>query len=263
MNKAIAATFIPALFVLAVGVAHAQTAADAATSASSDCVPSQTDLARIQTVENDPTLTVAQELNQELALRRQLLDQVLSCAVNDAQALQTDLSGIATPDGGSTIQNLLNGKITDALNFYNLEASQVANAGIRGTESIAKDTLSWRTSNYIPIKEDVDDFALWSANQELFSTAENRLTQTQRVVAFIESAAPNSGLQSSLDAARSSLADAESQDTAAENSLSELQPPDNSLALIQRSLQSLADTYQKFTDLNTLIQTLLPTTTNQ
>lgn len=216
------------------------------------------DIVMLQAIQNDPTLTSAEELTQELALRKQLLSATITCATQDANALKTTLG-----EGNTSVQSQLVGKINDTIHFYDLEAAKVGSAGISGTEAIAKEMTAWRTANYVSLEGDVDNFMLWEKNQTLFETATNRMSQTASVVSFIQSvASANSGLQAALEAAQSSLAAATDENNAAGVAIAQVQSPDQTLALIQQSLQSLADTYQKFSDLNGLIQQLLPTSAN-
>lgn len=224
------------------------------------CGVATADFKALVAIQNNPNLSVADELNQELALRKQILTKILTCAGKEATSLQAGLDAITVTGDAASTQAAFDGKIKDALNFYSNESTKLANAGIRTTETIAQETLAWRAANFTPLQDQIRNFILWVNNQSLFQTADDRLAKTQRVVDLIESAAPNGELQASLADARASLADAEDQNTAALNSLNQFQPADQSFALIAESLQSLADTYQKFTNLNALIQKVLPTT---
>jgi hypothetical protein len=263
MKKKISTVFILIAAVGGLGFvgigehAHAQVVAQAA------AMTMPTDTCATITAADLVSLQAAQgDVNQELALRKKLLGQTIDCATQDAQSLQVSLSAVSLVSGsnGDSIKSQLSGKLTDAINFYGIESAKLDGAGVRATEAIAQEMLAWRTANYIPLAGDVNDFVLWSENQSLFQTAQNRLTQTTRVVAFIESAATTNGkLDAALQAAQSAFADAQSQNNAAGLALSQVQPPDQALGLIQQSLQSLATAYQKFSDLNGIIQTLLPT----
>ena len=249
------AFMLAAAIALKAGVVKAADATDA-------CTLTPADFAALQAIQNNPTLTPAEELSQELALRKQLLAQTIACAVQNTQTLKTTLDATAptTADNGTAIQSQLSGKIDDAVNFYNIESAKLNDAGISASQAIAKEMIAWRAANYVPLEGDVNNFALWSANQALFQTAQTRLTQTEHIVAFIENAAAGNGnLSTGLQAIESSFSNARNDNVAAATSLMQLQSPDQSLADIQQSLQSLADTYQKFSDLNKFIQTLLPT----
>ena len=225
-----------------------------------DCSLTTADIEALQAIQNDPTLTPSEELNEELALRKTLLATTISCAVKDTNVLEQTLNA-ATPanQAGAAIQSTLSGKLNDAINFYDLESSKLATVGISGTKAVAQELLSWREANELPLEGQVNNFILWNENQALFQTAQSRLAQTQYVVSFIESAAPSGDLQNALSAVIQPLQNAEDDNTQAGTALAQFLPADQSLALIQESLQSLATAYQKFSDLNTLIQQLLPT----
>lgn len=225
-----------------------------------DCMLSAADFASLQAIQTNPALSPSQELSQELALRKQLLGQTLTCATNNANSLQKTLNAFSPTDAASAnIQSTLVGKINDTLGFYGIEAAKLNGAGISGTEAIAREIIAWRSANYDPLAGQVNNFILWSQNQNLFQTAKNRVNQTRQIVNFIGTVSGNNNLQANFNAAQAAFNDAASQNQAAEYALAQLQPSDQSLALIQQSLQSLANAYQKFSDLNTLLQTLLPT----
>ena len=228
--------------------------------ATESCTPSSDDFAAIQAVQDDTTLAPSEALAKELGLRKQLLSKTIACAKRDATDLQAVLEKTSIDEGGE-IQAKLSDKLEDAINFYDIQSAKLDTAGIRGTQSIAKEMQAWRTANYLPLEEQIGNFLLWTNNQSLFQTAQNRLTQTSRIVSFIENAAPGTGAQASLTTARNALADAQEKNLAAKNALTQLQSPDQSFSLIQQSLQSLADAYKIFSDLNQLIQKLLPTGT--
>ncbi len=209
---------------------------------------------------NFTQLQAAQSLGDELAIRKQLLGETIACAVSDANSLQKTLNAVSMPDNQSiSVQNQLSGKLDDAINFYDLESTKLSGAGISATQSIAKEIIAWRTANYSSLTGQINNLILWSQNQNLFQTAQARLAQTTQIVNFIEAAAANNDLQAGLNATRSSLENAEGENTAAEAALAQSQSPNQSLVLIQQSLQSLADTYQKFSDINILLRTVLPT----
>ena len=255
--SAVAAASLLFGLLLGVGgmVAHAQI-----TPAQTNCSLSAADFAALSAVLNNPDLTPEQEFQQELALRRSLLAKTIACAVLDAHTLQVSLSALQAPDSTSaSVGTQLSNKIDDTINFYNLEAAKAATAGISGTKAIAREIQAWRTANYLPLVGQTNNLLLWSENQGLFKTAQNRLNQTGQVVNFIESAAANNDLLAAYNAAQTAFGQAIADNDAAEASLAGLQSPDQSLTRIQQSLQSLANTYQRFGALNKLIQQLLPT----
>jgi len=256
-----------ALFAAAIGaqVVRAATGASASgrgtgvsTASANNCTPSPADLKKISAIENDPTLSYSDEIRAELTVRKQLLGATLTCAQNEANALQASLNAITPAGGTANLRSQLSSKLDDAANFYNIELTKLDSVGIAGSEAIAREALAYRTGSYEPLAGEVNNFILWSANQGLFVTAQARMDATSRAVSFLLNATPNSGLQNAFAAAQTSFNNATSQNQAAENALTQSLPPGQSLLLIQQSLASLADTYQQFSNVSSIIKTLLP-----
>ncbi len=259
-----------ALFVSGIPAVHADTAgavptanADTVSTTTPAVVPgcgiSKDDIAKIAAVQNDPTLTPSEEVVAELALRKQLIGQVVACAQNEIASLRTFLGSAATSTSAETqIERQLQGRLDDASNFYTIELGKLGTAGIAGTKAVASDVLAWREGTYAPLAAQVNDFVLWSGNQELFATAESRMTQTQQAVSFLESASSNADLQNAFNAAYASFESAKNANAAAQNALQQSLPPDQTLVLIKQSLDSLQSTYQQFFSVSGIIQKLLP-----
>ncbi|HVN26380.1 MAG TPA: hypothetical protein VMT99_01875 [Candidatus Paceibacterota bacterium] len=222
------------------------------------CAPSAADLKKLAAIQNDPTLSYADELRQELALRKQLLGQTIECASAEAQALQQSLKNVTSTGDVAAVQSELSGRLDDALNFYAIELDKLNDVGISGSQAVAKEVLAWRTGSYEPLVGAVNNFILWSKSQDLFAMAQVRMDQTSRAVSFLESAAPNADLENAFVAARASLADAMSENQSARQALVQSLPPDETLPLIQQSLSSLSDTYQQFLAVSNAIKALLP-----
>lgn len=233
--------------------------APAAHAQEDDCGITAGDIAEITAIENDPTLTSSQELTQELALRKQLVGETLTCAEQEAQTFTTSLQNASSvPAGAQSLQSQLLGDLQSASNFYELEQAKLNDAGIAGTKEIAQEVLAWRESTFLPLSENVNNFILWAQNQNLFDTAQTRMTATQRAVSFLESASPDPALQTAFDSAQSSFNDAESENAQAQAALAQGVSPDQSLALIKQSLDSLSTAYQGFFTISGLINGILP-----
>src|SRR5271154_6364152 len=96
-----------------------------ATAHADDCTLNQADFAKIVAIQNDPTLGYLDEVKQELAVRKELVSETITCAQGDVTALQTSLNAATTTDSASAnLQSQLSGKLDDATNFYNLELSK-------------------------------------------------------------------------------------------------------------------------------------------
>lgn len=226
---------------------------------SDNCGLTVADVAKITAVQNDPTLNSSQEVVQELAVRKQLIKRIVLCAQSDLQSLQSALAAApAANDAAKSIQVQLAGRLNDVANFYSFELGKLDGAGIAGTKAIAGDVFAWRAGTYAPLVGQVNNFMLWSKNQNLFSTAQGRMDQTQRAVSFLENASADGDLQNAFNAARASFESAKNDNAAAQIALSQGLPPAQSLALIKQSLGELSDTYQRFFDVSDLIKKALP-----
>ena len=263
ITAAVAGIACAAFFVSGARAAHAQAVGTAnaqiSDASSTDCGVTPADIAEITAIENDPTLTPSQEVVQELAVRKQLIIQVITCAQGEVRSLQSSLSAVPTStDAERNIQSQLKGRLNDASNFYMLELGKLGGAGIAGTKTIAADVLAWREGTYMPLAGQVGDFVLWAGNQQLFDTAQTRMTETQQAVSFLESASNNADLQSAFNTAYASFETAKSGNSAAEAALQQSLPPDQTLVLIKQSLDALQATYQQFFKVSGIIQSLLP-----
>lgn len=222
------------------------------------CTITATDIGRISAIQNDPTLSSIEEVKEELAVRKQLIARIIDCGKNDAQILQSTLQNTTMDAGSKNLQAALVSKFDDVINFYNIEHAKLDGAGIASSQSIAKELFTWRTDIYNPLAAEVNNFILWSQNQNLFNTAQTRMAQTQHAVDFLEGISANAELESAMSAAQASFSVAESANMDAKNSLAESLPADQSLGFIKQSLDALSDTYQKFSAVSALIKTLLP-----
>jgi hypothetical protein len=225
--------------------------------AQDDCAISASDVAAIAAIQANPNLDYTDEVTQELAARKQLLSKTITCAKNEAIALQAEVNTVSVAPADQNLQTQLLGQINDAANYYDIELQKLNGSGIRGSELVAQEILTWRASTYTELSSNVDNFVLWSQNQSLFQTASSRMAQITPMVSFLAQA-NNNDLAAAFSAAQKSFNDAQSENTAARTALFQSLAPDQTLALIKQSLQSLSDTYQKFFDVSTIIQTLLP-----
>ena len=136
--------------------------------------------------------------------------------------MQTSLASTSAPGSAQQLQSQLAGDLNEATGFYNNELAQLDVVGIAGTKEIAREVLMWRAGTFLPLSENVNNFILWAQNRTLFSTAQTRMTQTQRAVSFIEGATPNPALQSALASAQSSFNDAQTENAAVERRLRQI-----------------------------------------
>jgi len=262
MKKMFFAIFAAGLAVFTLGPGDAR--ADATTTlitqpgaSSSTCSITAGDLAVIKTIQENTSLSYLDELQQELTARKNLLSKTIQCAETDAEQAKENLDNVTVDPGFDNLKNQLSDRLSSAISYYDLQLQKVGVAGISGTESIAKETLSWRQDNYAPLSENVLNFVTWSTNQTLFTTAQSRLAQIDNLAAsplFSES----TDVQNDYEEAATSLKTAEDENAAAKTAFAQSLSPDQSLLFIKQSLDSLSSTYQHFFDISNLIQSLLP-----
>jgi len=246
-------------FLALCGTALLRTAPVAHADTTNNCDLTPSDFAQITAIQNDPTLSALDEVRQEIAIRKSLVGQTIACAQADVQSLQASLNSATTTDSASAnLKAQLSSRLDDAANFYTIELTQLNGAGIAGSEAIAQEILAWRAGSYEPLHGEVSNFILWSENQGLFATAENRMQQTSQAVSFLEGASGNTALAAAFAASQNSFNAASQENNAAENALTQYLPPGQSLALIKQSLDSLSLTYQNFFAVTGVINTLLP-----
>lgn len=224
--------------------------------AAGDCVVSAKDLSVIQAIQSNPNLGYLEEINQELAARKQLLSKIITCAQNEAQSLKSAVNKMTVAAADKNLQSQLSGKIDDAINYYNIELGKLNGSGIKGSKQIADEVLSWRASTYAGLVSNVDNFVLWLQNQNLFKTALTRMAQITPMVSFL-SQASNYDLANAFAAAQASFNTAGDENALARNALAESLSPGETLSIIKQSLQSLADTYKNFFNVSDVIQKLL------
>jgi predicted permease len=246
---------IAAMFGLLTGVVFSLSAK---TAHADDCSLTTNDFAQLTAVQNNTSLSYSDELQQELAIRKQLVGKTITCTEAEVAVLKATVASTTVDSDSATLQSQLFDKLNDASNFFTIQSTKLNTAGIAGTEAIARDTLAYRTGSYTTLVSQINNFILWSQNQNLFATAQARMDQTQRAVSFLESASSNSDLQTAFDQAYSSFQTAQTQNVAAKTALMQSLPPDQSLALIKQSLDSLSATYQDFFTVSADIKQLLP-----
>ncbi len=221
------------------------------------CGITQDDLAAIKAIQNNISLSYGDELQQELAARKNLLSKTISCAEVDAKGMKADLDNETVDPNLESLKNQWSDRLSSAISYYDLQLQRVNEAGISGTESIAKETLAWRANNYAPLAENVLNFIMWSENQTLFATAKNRLVQVNNlIISPLFSETPD--VQNDYEEAAVSLKAAEDQNVSAKNAFAQSLSPNETLLFIKQSLDSLSSTYQHFFDISNLIQSLLP-----
>jgi hypothetical protein len=253
-HKKIAAVAVFAALVTDVLVWHGANAATVSENQAVGCSITQDDLAGIRAIQTDPALDYQNEVIQELAARKALLTKTIACATVEVGTLRDTLDSVSSTDPGVTsIRNQLMSKLDDVSNYYDLENGKLAEAGVTGTEQVAKEILAWRGNILAPLGNQIDGFAVWSENQLLFVAATARMAQISRVVSFL-AATNNHDLAGAFAKAQASFHAAQDENSATERALTQSVAADQVSALMQHSLNTLSETYQNFFSISTIIQ---------
>ncbi len=252
MKKQAIAIGLFAALLPGTGLFHAAAAKVQIQTGGSDCAILPSDLDALTAAE-------AQGFAAELAARRTLLAKTIQCAQANGEALINELDALPVDAGAAPIRDEFVGKLNDAETYYGLELGKVKDAGIAGTQAIARETLDWRAANFAPLTDQISNFILWKSNQALMKTANDRLNQMKNIVAFLQQAGEQADLENLLGSASGLVQSANDENEAARKALAQLLPAGQSLDLIKQSLSSLADAYGKFTAMSAIIQKLLPT----
>ena len=215
---------------------------------------------KLKTIANDPALDSGTKIREALALRKELLTQTLDCAISDAQALQTNLSGVSIPDPDiARIQTRILGRISEAISYYQTQEASVNDLGLQGSHDFAANLKTWRAGNYTPLIEAAQNLILWSHNQDLIQTAQNRMNQISHTMVLL-SIVNDKDVQTPWQNAEANFNDAQNFNQQATDSLKAIDDPDTSLDLIKSSLGALSKVYQNFLDLSDALSNVLPTT---
>ncbi len=246
------ATFFPISLGLVVSVAWAapEKKADRA------CVFSG-NLEALKTLREGGDGTIS-NVRDEVALRRTILAQLISCARAEASALLARIS--APSDADSQIKDLKTqfiNQVTQGISYYDVQSARVPELGLRGSQDLAHEIRDWRTNNYSPLSEAATNLFMWVANQELFHKAENRFSQVRQTV-YSYKVIDNEDVVRMFGDAEVAFHDAKEANQGARDALKKFPLVNDRLSPIKSSLEALAHLYQYFFGLSEIVQKLLP-----
>jgi hypothetical protein len=215
-------------------------------------------IGKVTALEQDTEHDYLDTLRAELTVRRSLLAGILQCAAQNTAQLAAGLQALppSSPDIETLRQQYL-GKLADIARYYAFQETRISDLGLQGSRNFAYDLREWRRSNDAPVSAATIDLILWLKNQPLFKTAQDRIDQIGRTVSAFK-LADNNNLEDSFTAAQQSFQDAKQLNDAAHQALAHFSTTDDPLPLIKQSLETLSDTYQRFSDMGDLVKTILP-----
>lgn len=216
----------------------------------STCSLNQDKFDELKSIQNNPLSDYLEELN----VRKALLLNTVNCAIEEAANLQMNLNSTATNDADvKKLASQLAGRLRDAIEYFEIQKSKVADLGLQGSRDFARNLKDWRDGNYKPAAKLSSNLIIWNRNQVILETAQNRITQVARTMNLLK-LIDNEKIQGLFNDAQTNFKEALDYNQKAKDSLLRgFEAPDESLDAIKLTLESLAKTYQKFFDLNSLV----------
>jgi hypothetical protein len=190
------------------------------------------------------------QIGEELAVRKELLSEVVDCSIAEASDLQSRVGKLAISDGDAEakkIQAQLSGQLGSAINYYEVQKSKIGDLGLQGSKDFAADLKTWRAGNYEPNAKSASNFIIWVGDQDIIGIAQERFDEIGQSVSLLK-IVDGQEIQSDWGDAVSNFNNALQENESAEQILLSFGPPEDSLNAIKSSLESLSVTYQKFFD---------------
>ena len=137
-------------------------------------------------LKNHPSTDEFEAIQAELAVRRNMLRVVVRCAKRDIEASEKAVRALSVKsENDRQIQNEISDRIHDVLRDKNLDEGRINDLGLRATKDAAKEIKDLRIRIFLPLKERAENFALWMKSALLIGTAENRLRDISKALAFL------------------------------------------------------------------------------
>ena len=204
-----------------------------------------------------------EKIKDELFVRKKLIRQTIDCAVNEALSFQSELKIInANYPGLDDIKNRFVSKFDEIIGYYQARKDGVNDLGIEGSKIFSANLKSWRVSNFVPMAELGESFIIFSKNQDILQTTQNRLNQISLTLKAL-GLADNQKISDILNDARKNIRFANDYNSQAQDILKRMSWPNNVSDLTISSLRHLKDAYQNFFDIGRETENMLKPTANQ
>lgn len=210
-------------------------------------------------VKNNAKLDDLQRIRVELKIRKDILNNILACAIQDVLSTKAKLVEIRPSDEeNKIIQNQFLNQLNVIVNYYQNQKFKIEDLGIQGSEDLARDIKEWRANTYLPLANEATNFLIWIKNRDLIKTTEQRLGQVNQTIKNLK-VSGNENIQSLLEKSRLNIETAKVGSLEAKKIFQDFppSPKSSSLAFIKISLESLAKAYQNFFDIMDVIKKML------
>jgi hypothetical protein len=222
------------------------------------CSLNKADIKKLDAIQGATAIDYTGRIRAELAIRKGLLSTTLDCTIKEAKILESNINGISIND--PDVQRLQQRVITQAANavsYYESQKPGVNDLGLQGSRDFAANLKSWREGNYQPLVKQGQNLVVWSHDQTLMQTAQNRMNQVNHAMGLL-SIIDNEDMQTPWKDAQGNFKNALDLNQRATMSLKLIDDPDISLNLMKSSLEALSKTYQNFFDLSEALKKVVP-----
>ena len=217
-------------------------------------------LDQLEALKKNDAIEYADSLKLELQIRQDLLKKIIECGIADAKDIQAKLKQLKLDENDNELLSIRDKYISDlnkAINYYQIQVGTINELSITGSKNLARKLLDWKSDNYNYTAGKANNLIAWVKNQELFSAAEKRYEQIQRVVSFFNLFG-NKNIMDAYRAAGAAIGEAKNFNEEAWKTFSDFTPPDGSVGLVKSSLSSLSVFYQEAFNFNDVFKKILP-----
>ncbi len=202
----------------------------------------------------DDSQSYLEKLQAELKVRKELISNTILCAIDEGTILKASVDRASENNNAGKVGPKISALLGTVIEYYELQLEKVPDLGLEGSRYFSKDLLTWREGNYAPIAKTASDFIVWSGNQDLITTAQGRLNQIGGAVTILK-LVDNQSIEEKWGMANNLFTNALAENKKAEDALQNLSP-EEALASIKLTLESMADMYKTLSDLVTQINQL-------
>src|SRR3989344_6377400 len=198
-----------------------------------------------------------ENIKKELSVRKKILSQTIACSVNETLSLQ---SGIKLAPVSSAelreIQNRMILKLDEMIDYYKSQENVIGDLGIGGSKIFSANLKAWRNSNYVPMTDLGKNFLIFTKNQDILQTTQNRLNQINLTLKTL-GLDDNQKISEMLNQARKNIRSADEENGLVKNVFKRLTWPNDISDVMVSSLQHLKDAYQNFFDIGKEAQSII------
>lgn len=212
---------------------------------------------RLTAAQNESASDYFAAIRAELQIRKEILRNIIHCAVADIRALHTSIKNISPQnEEAEQLRTRFLQRLDDAIRYHESQLGKISDLGIRGSQNLARELKEWRASQFAPLADGAVNLALWLKNQELIRAAENRFGQIEKTIRTLK-LIENEGLKPIFEEASQALHNTLALNGSTKEALSD-NDPSNALTLIKSSLEALSRTYALFFKLSEAAGKIIP-----